>query len=913
MPEEIRNSKSKIRNPIADGGSKSGPRDTPQQAAAIAARGCSVALSAGAGCGKTTVLTQRFLSHLGPGPARADLTSLVAITFTERAAREMRDRIRGDCLKRLREASPADAAYWLAIVREMDSARISTIHSFCASLLRSHAVEAGLDPNFGLLDEMLGASFLQQSVKIGVRERLAADDPDVAELVFEFGLARAQDLLAILVQERYRIDFAEWEPVTSRVLAQRWDERWHRVVVPLLLRDLAESEPALRTLQLLRVHDCANAVMSERRQALLNAIPRLEQANDPEDLLGSLRENARVQGGGTENDWDNDDVYQDVRDTLSDFRALIDKLQALLNYNPEYLLRGAEMGLCALRATAKIGTFYDERKAAEGLVDFDDLLLRARNLLRDHVDVRRRIESGISLLMVDEFQDTDPIQDDIVRMLCGDGLLTGKLFIVGDAKQSIYRFRRAEPRVFHNLRQKIPPAGRLPLSVNFRSQPEILGFVNAVFDGALGPEYEPLEAAGIQLSPKPCIEFLFSAATADEPDDADESAPARRRREGEWIASRLTQLLGDGVQRIRERDPASGEFRLRQASRRDIVILFRAMTDVRYYEEALRRHGLDYYVVGGRAFFAQQEIFDIINLCRFLDDVDDEAALVGVLRSPLFSLSDDALLALGPHPASALEVPRPLPRPGALELRAPPPSHLSDDDQTRIRFAAEVLSDLHEKKDRLPIAPLLNLAIDRTGYDVALLTEFLGVRKLANLRKLIEMARQFDQSGLFTLGDFVDQLRESIAHETHEALAATHPESSDVIRLMSIHQSKGLEFPIVVLADMDRPSNSQLPPARFDSELGPLVSLPEKFGEQRGHPALVMHRLSEKEEDLAETQRLFYVAATRAADMLILSANLKQAGQGTSPWLKLLAERFDLLTGQPRQAPATGSNAIVVK
>jgi ATP-dependent helicase/nuclease subunit A len=337
-------------------------------------------------------------------------------------------------------------------------------------------------------------------------------------------------------------------------------------------------------------------------------------------------------------------------------------------------------------------------------------------------------------------------------MLCGDGLLTGKLFVVGDAKQSIYRFRRAEPRVFHHLRESIPAAGRLPLSVNFRSQPEILGFVNALFDGALGPEYEPLEAAGAQLSPKPCIEFLFAAPPADD-DDAGNSAPARRRREGEWIASRLTQLLGDGVQRVRERDPASGEFRLRQVSRRDIVILFRAMTDVRYYEEALRRHVLDYYVVGGRAFFAQQEIFDVVNLCRFLDDVDDEAALVGVLRSPLFSLSDDAILAIGPHPASALRVPRPLAAAEGLELPVQPPSHLSEHDQTRIRFAAGVLGELHEKKDRLPIAPLLILAIDRTGYDAALLTEFLGVRKLANLRKLIDMARQFDQSGLFTLGD----------------------------------------------------------------------------------------------------------------------------------------------------------------
>ncbi|MGE5191808.1 MAG: UvrD-helicase domain-containing protein, partial [Deltaproteobacteria bacterium] len=286
----------------------------------------SVVLSAGAGCGKTSVLTERFLSHLQPGPDSADLTSLVAITFTERAAREMRERIREKCLECLRTAPADQAEHWLAIVREMDSARISTIHSFCASLLRSHAVEAGLDPNFGLLDETLGASFLQQSVRAGLHERLVADDPDVAELVFEFGLSRAQELLALLVQERYRIDFAEWEVLTARDLAQRWDSRWHTVVVPRLLRDLAESEPARRTMELLGEQTCANAVMQTRCQSLLDEIPRLEKTDDPEGLLDSLRENARVQGGGTKKDWQNEDVYADVKEALAALRTLIDKL-----------------------------------------------------------------------------------------------------------------------------------------------------------------------------------------------------------------------------------------------------------------------------------------------------------------------------------------------------------------------------------------------------------------------------------------------------------------------------------------------------------------------------------------------------------------------------------------------------------
>ena len=329
------------------------------------------------------------------------------------------------------------------------------------------------------------------------------------------------------------------------------------------------------------------------------------------------------------------------------------------------------------------------------------------------------------------------------------------------------------------------------------------------------------------------------------------------------------------------------------------MILFRAMSDVRYYEEALRKYGLDYYVVGGRAFFAQQEVFDVVNLCQFLDDIDDQAALVGVLRSPFFCLSDDAIFALGQSPAQALG-------------NAPPP-YLAIEEQEQIQFAGKVLGDLREKKDRLPIASLLTLAVERTGYDASLLTEFLGARKLANLRKLVDMAREFDQSGLFTLADFSARLRDAVAEETHEPLAATHPESSDVIRLMSIHQAKGLEFPVVFVADMDRPLNSQTPSAHFDAELGPLVSLPEKFGERRDHPAMRMFRIQERKEDLAEALRLFYVAATRAADLLILSANLKEPGRATNPWLQLVSERFDLTTGQPRQAPGAGGVSVLAK
>ncbi|MBI3864669.1 MAG: UvrD-helicase domain-containing protein [Planctomycetia bacterium] len=878
---------------------------TPQQQAAIDTKHVSIVLSAGAGCGKTSVLTRRFLSHLAPGLHCTELSRLVAITFTERAAREMRTRIREQCLERLRGCPEDEAEHWLRIVRSLDAARISTIHSFCSSLLRAHAVEAELDPKFGLLDETLGASFLDRSVESGLHRLLVDGDADAAELVFEFGLSRAKELLGGLVLQRYRIDFASWENKTPQELAREWDHRWHKIVVPQMLRDLAQSATARKVLELLDAHVPDHPVMQQRRLALLAEIPRLARSGDtgdPEAVLESLQENARVQGGGTKKNWESDDVFDEVRDVLTAFRKQVEKLREQLEYDPEHLLRGAEIGIRALRAAKAVGAHFDAAKRDDAVVDFDDLLLLARNLLRDHDEVRQRVSAGISLLMVDEFQDTDPIQDEIVQMLGGPQALSGRLFVVGDAKQSIYRFRRAEPRVFHDLRERIDPAGRLPLSRNFRSQPEILRFVNALFDGALSGGYEPLDAASPQLAKDHCVEFLFASAQDDEPDEegaGDDSAAARRRREADWIARRLKQLLTDGVPRIRERDKSTGDDRLRTVRPRDIVILFRAMSDVRQYEERLRQQGLDYYVVGGRAFFAQQEVFDVVNLCRFLDNVDDEVALVGVLRSPFFSLSDDAIFALGRAPAQALT--------GA------PPAHLSEPQQVLIRFAGEVLAELRDKKDRLSIAELLNLAIERTGYDAALLTEFLGARKLANLRKLVDLARQCDQAGDLTLAEFIDRLRDAVAEERQEPLAATHPESANIIRLMSIHQSKGLEFPVVVVADVDRKSRDSVAGGHFDKDLGPVIGLPEKFGVNRDYPAVRMLRHSEREQELAEARRLFYVATTRAADLLILSANLAHAGQAANAWLQLVSERFDLLTGQARHSPTEGGESIFAK
>ena len=309
-----------------------------------------------------------------------------------------------------------------------------------------------------------------------------------------------------------------------------------------------------------------------------------------------------------------------------------------------------------------------------------------------------------------------------------------------------------------------------------------------------------------------------------------------------------------------------------------------------------RRRGIEYYLVGGRAFFAQQEVYDVVNLCAFLNDPEDAIALVGVLRSPFFSLSDDTLVAL-----AGFE------RPLRESLREPPPPDLPEGQKEQVRLAARLLDELLRKKDRLPLAQLLELAVERTGYDASQLHEFLGRRKVANLRKLIDMARQFDRSGRGTLSDFAQRLRDSISEETVEELAATHPEISNVVRLMTIHQAKGLEFPVVIVADMDRPSRGPEGKAIYHREFGPLLPPPVAGLEEPRHLALEMNRYIEKREDEAESLRVLYVALTRAADYLILSSGLDAKGRPHSLWMKHLAAHFDLQTGLPKGDPYLGT------
>ncbi|MEX2091893.1 MAG: UvrD-helicase domain-containing protein [Pirellulales bacterium] len=863
---------------------------TSEQEVALRTRDTSIALAAGAGCGKTFVLSERFLSHLDHDnelvQKAAELRQLIAITFTDAAAREMRRRIRDKCYERSRKAeTKASQDAWLKLLRAIEAARVSTIHAFCASLLREHAVAAGLDPTFGVLEQ--GAADVLESEVIDdvLRSRLADLEPTTMELAASSGLSKLKDQLRELLKYRHDEHFHKWRTATADELVAAWQECHEQVALPAALADLAAS-PDVRVITELLLSVTPppkKEKFVEAKAQLLDMLPRLARSDLDEVELKTLRSHVGVQTICSAKDWPTKEAFEAYRDACKRFRDALDK-HTPQPFSPAAAREAAELGLKLLDLAHDVAGEYERAKTRAGKLDFDDLLARAHQLLTDpkHTSLRERLSADLRLLLVDEFQDTDRLQVELVRALCGD-VADGKLFFVGDMNQSIYRFRGAQPDVFLDLRGEVPVAGQLPLTKNFRSQPAVLNFVNALFVHALGKEYKPLRPNRSQTTAEPAIEFLWTITPDKKAVGGKQDA---RSQEARRIARRLRELIESEAPIIADALAHGGKRPLRLG---DVAILFRALSDVALYESAFRDYGLDYYLVGGHAFYAQQEIFDVLNLLRAVASPADEISLAGVLRSPFFSLADETLFWLVESAGSLND--------GLFGGSLP--KELSTEERLKAAAAAETLADLRARKDSLPITTLLQEALARTGYDAALLAEFLGERKLANLNKLIEQARTADSGNVLDLAGFIAQLAEFVAREPKEALAATLSESADVIRLMTIHHAKGLEFPLVIVPDVDRKPDYRAPAAALAGGLGPVVKPPTEDDEEPTTTGITLYRALEKRADAEERKRLFYVATTRAADYLILSSSLAgyDVDELEGDWTKLLAERFDLESG----------------
>ncbi len=670
-----------------------------------------------------------------------------------------------------------------------------------------------------------------------------------------------------------------WLGRGDRENSEIWAEYAEKALRSRYVRHVISTNPGITNcLRLLReAPPLPGTEMADRIRRLHLRMDTLHECTDLTAAIEEIKESAMVRGTELIEAWSSPEKYADAQSALTKFRdAIGDKLE-FLGDSRESMEAAAAVSRSFMRVATNVASAYQIRKRREGVVDFQDLLALTEELLRQNPDVVERLRSRYRVLLIDELQDTDPVQIKLVQSLCAGAFNTGKLFAVGDHKQLIYRFRGADVRQFQELRKSV--GGQLDLTENFRSQPAILDFINALLGTRLS-DYDPLTTQNAQINPNQCVEFMWSPG---------EKGKAGEGRYGEatWIARRIASMV-HGENLVVDRDRNSSK--LRATTPGDIVLLFRAMTNVGIYEAALRKFEIDYYVVGGRAFFAQQEIYDLLHLLRALENPEDTLSLVGVLRSPFLCLSDEALFVLSRHRDGVWA--------GLQDLETR--QRLPDDQRITAERAERFLKKWRARKDRLLIARLLNAVFADTGYDAAMQFEDFGDRKLANLWKLVDLARTFDRSGRFGLADFIQRLGEMVESQPREEQAATQPENADVVRLMSIHQAKGLEFPIVIVPDFAAvPRAGQFPVAHWDRDLGCVVKPPadEEPAPFSDFPWNLL-RAKEEMDDWEESLRTLYVACTRARDYLLFSAALPTLYSASGPWMTILAESFDRATGQ---------------
>ena len=852
-----------------------------QRTAAIDHADQSMALRSGAGCGKTFVLARRYTQLLTVAEADTwPLRRLVALTFTDKAAIEMSQRVRLMLTEQARDATGPQRAQLRRWIDELPEARISTIHSFCASLLRAHAVEAGIDPSFSVCaDDLLVGQLLEEACDAAMLAAAEDNDRQLTALLEHLPYPTVIELLTKLVSERQLLDtesYRDTEQVIAAwqgLLENQRQAAWGRLEDDTALADLARGitgEPC---------DDPSDKLLAKREELMpvVNAIIADPAARTPENFAFAC--NFTVGGVGGKAGWGSRDAAMDLRHRIKKLKDILTLYAPYAETLNEMDQRSAE-ALVALTSLADdAGKRYTSAKRGRGLLDFSDLIVHASSLIRSNPDVRRQLAGGIDQLLIDECQDTDAFQlQMLAELVSGDDADAAQAFVVGDAKQSIYRFRGADVEEFDNTCSSLGRGQSESLDLSFRTHQAGVAFINALFDPLMGDRYEKITAHRSETPPHESVEILL--ADGDTPiNNADDASAAQAA----LTAQRISEMISNGEKLVW--DSHAGAWRAVQP--RDVAILLSRMTHSLEYERQLQKHNVPYYVVAGTGFFKQQEVFDILNALRVIDNPLDDIALFGVLRSSLVGLDDNALM----HIAEALSGGPYLPRLTSTDT-GDLADRLTGDQLTALQFAAGLLQRLAERKNAVAIDELLAQLLDETGYLAVLASQFGAKRLVGNIRQLIDRASAADRDGM-SLRDFITRTDQLILDESRYEQAVVAGESDNVVRLMTIHKAKGLEFGVVVMPDLNAGRRGFVGRLLHrGNDWGWTLNVkpdPDEAGDTDIDPlSFRLAKLAENEDLDAEDIRKLYVAITRHRDHLVLiGANMRskdsKISSSTSP------------------------------
>ena len=793
----------------------------------------------------------------------------------------------------LRIANEEERRRWLNYKRTLDGAVITTIHGFCARLLREFPIEARVDPQFLLLDEHSAAMMLELVVEEVLSDFISNGHVEISRLTLGVGRGRLAAALAQLYRETrgQGLSLEDLKVATARVHATEED---HARALEELEHTIAEFLGVRRTTKAAMTNQAEVLRAWSEAQKLLKQIPGHESLAD----YCRLVENSRAH-------------RPQARAPVADHVKALDSLiwgRELQGRVPQVCLDlfARQYALEMVNLLLRVDQRLNEEKQKIAALDFDDLELRTLSLL-ERPEVIARTSERYRFFLVDEFQDTNAVQRVLLeRLALAKGRRPANLFIVGDLKQSIYGFRGADVDVFRAMTATLLAAGgeEKPLQLNFRSQPPLIAFFNHLFARLFqvpldvpASEYKNLDQLGYvkheKSEPKrelrdegPLVEFLLT--TKPSLDDDPRAEQDSRVLDAQQLARRILALT---------KGPNAVKYG-------DIALLFRAMTQVQIYESVFRRANIPYQTVLGRGFYEREEITDLIQLLRFLDNKTDEIALAAVLRSPLCGLSDNALLALRCAPLlSEVDTADPMRSFTATRKLYTALRHhaeiafISDDEHGLLDRAAKLIGELVDRRHHYPIQDLLRFAVHESEYMTVVAANFDGAQRLANVERLFTLAARFESSGTHLIRDFVRYVEEFEAIGSRESEGQID-QASDAVRLMTIHQAKGLEFPVVIIPDLQRLSRVTTDNwFLLDRHNGLTLKVPDGRGNLVAGCTFTSFEQRHAWREQFESMRLLYVAASRAEDRLILSGvtdDLASLGTKNESWLKWIWQALEL-------------------
>ncbi|APR82119.1 ATP-dependent nuclease, subunit A [Minicystis rosea] len=837
-------------------------------------------VEAAAGTGKTTMLVARIIAVLRAG--LADLDRIVAVTFTEKAAGEMKLRLRAG-LEKARNDPATTAAEMVHLDRalaHLEVARIGTIHSLCADLLREFPVEARVDPLFEVTPEEEAERLFESCFETWFQQTLRRPTEGVRRILRR--RARGRDR----VGPREALRDAAWKLIGHRDFTRPWrrDPFDRAAAIDEAVVELSAFAELCARADELQDEYLGKALDPVRR--FVDELNRRERvrARDYDGLEAELAELLRARqwswrlGGG--------------RGPRAEIAARREVVRAKLTTTLERA--GADLAACLHHELRPLADQYADLKARAGKLDFLDLLLRARDLVRHGQAVRAELQARFARIFVDEFQDTDPLQAEILLLLsaddpaCGAYLdvrpAPGKLFVVGDPKQSIYRFRRADVQLYESIKERLVARGAslLYLTRSFRSAPPIQDAVNASFSKVMTGNgqaaYVALENHRPAIADQPAVVVL--PVPRPYGDWGKVAEHAIRDSLPDAVGAFVDWVVNQSGWMVTERE--NPETRV-PIGARHVCLLFKRFQgfgdDVtRAYVRALEARRVPHVLVGGRSFYDREEVQAVRNALVAIEWPDDELSVYATLRGPFFALSDDALLAyreasgdgahLGPiHPLHVLGTSAPLP-------------HDEDGSLAEVAEALTILRKLHLGRNRRPIADTIEQLLSATRAHAGIAIWPTGEQALANVLRVMDLARRFEAQGATSFRAFVDWL-DAGAESGTAGEAPVVEEGTEGVRIMTVHRAKGLEFPVVILADPTAPVAFSQPTRHVETDGGLWAEalagcVPIE---------LIEHREEVLQRDREEGTRLAYVAATRARDLLVVPAVGDAPFEG---WLSVL-------------------------